>query len=300
MNKLTAENRHSSHHDSDFEQFPIFGYYAVSESAQTLPFHFHHEHELIFVTEGEAVFSVGDPSTRYLLKPGSLIVLGSMEHHELTIVKYPYRRYVLTLSADFLLRTIQEPELISLFAYRPAGFCHQIIPGDQTSSSFSFLFQRLITESNERQVFWELRCTGLLTEMLITLYRQQPERFPASISPVHAQLIIAVQRYLQDHFKENITLTETASKHFVSKYHLSRIFREITGYHFKEYLTYLRLNEAKRLLLSTNLSVADIASECGYGDNSHFIRAFRECETISPGQYRKQFCNINATPSLKD
>lgn len=265
---------------------PVTAYFEESTSSTGLPFHFHHEHELIFVTEGVAEFTI--ENSEYRLRPGSLLVIGSLERHERSISGFPYRRYILSVSDEFLLQSVPAPELSSLFLYRPEGFRHHISLDDMTAMTMAGVFQTLIRESGQRNPFWDIRCSNLLNELLITLYRRHPEQFPAGASPAHMELLLSVQKYMNEHFREPISLQDAADAHFISRFHLSRIFRETTGYHFKEYLTLLRMNEARRLLAATSLPVAAVGEECGYPDVNHFIRTFREHEGISPLKYRKK------------
>lgn len=268
---------------------PITAYFEESACPSDRPFHIHHEHELILVTGGEARFTV--ENSDYRLTSGSLLVIGSLERHELTITGFPYRRYVLSISSDFLLHSLQIPELCTLFIHRPTGFCHQIPLTDEALESLIGLFDLLITESAEKQAYWQIRCAGLLTDLLILLYRRCPECFPSNASSPHMALLLSVQRYLQERFREPVTLRQTADAHFISRFHLSRIFLETTGYHFKEYLTLLRLNEAKRLLAAGDLPITAVGNECGYADVNHFIRTFREHEGMPPLQYRRSCCS---------
>lgn len=266
-------------------EYPVFAYYEESASAGGLPFHFHHGHELIFVADGQAEFSFGYGSCRP--GPGSLIAIGNLERHRVFVTGTPYRRYVLSVSADYLIRSIHAPELTSLFLYRSPDPHRVLVPDRGLIPKITHLFGELIAESSERSDFWELRCRGLLTELLIVLYRKHPEFFPGGNSTAQEALILDVQGYLLEHFRENITLGGTAKAHYVSSSHLSRIFFRTTGYHFKEYLLLLRLNEARRLLLTTRLPVADVGYACGYRDVNHFIRSFQEHEGMTPGRYRK-------------
>ena len=63
---------------------------------------------------------------------------------------------------------------------------------------------------------------------------------------------------------------------------LSLAFKEIVGISFKEYLVLFRLTEAKKLLLSSDLSISDIAEKVGYVNVNNFIRIFKEKENITP------------------
>ncbi len=94
-------------------------------------------------------------------------------------------------------------------------------------------------------------------------------------------------RYLKQYHTENIT-SEDICRHFsCSRSHLSHEFNKHTGKSIKEYLTDLRIKDAKLLLVHTNLTVTEIAFSVGYGDSNYFSNLFKQKVGISPREYRK-------------
>jgi len=73
--------------------------------------------------------------------------------------------------------------------------------------------------------------------------------------------------------------------------YLSQFFKSKTGKTILEFVTELRINKAKELLMQTDLSLNYIAEEVGYYNVSSFIRRFKQVEGITPGEFRK--CNVN-------
>lgn len=103
----------------------------------------------------------------------------------------------------------------------------------------------------------------------------------ASIRPVLA--------YVDRHCRESITLDDIADVVHVSPSRIRHVFKDVTGVSFKEYLTQVRVAEAKRLLLSTDLSVADIAREVSYTNLHQFYKVFYRSCTMSPAAYRRYY-----------
>lgn len=86
---------------------------------------------------------------------------------------------------------------------------------------------------------------------------------------------------------------ESLCDHFsITPQTLRRRFKKATGMTMNDYLTALRLDRAKQLLTTTNLDLADICRQCGYADQSSFIRAFKAKEGETPGKYREFNQNI--------
>jgi len=93
-------------------------------------------------------------------------------------------------------------------------------------------------------------------------------------------------RFIEDNFKQDITLEESATHCRLSSFYFSKLFKKSMGITFIDYLTNCRLREAKRLLESSNLSMKEISYEIGYSDPNYFTRVFKRIESISPTTYR--------------
>jgi AraC-like DNA-binding protein/ligand-binding sensor protein len=87
---------------------------------------------------------------------------------------------------------------------------------------------------------------------------------------------------------DDINLAEVARHCCVSEGHLSRIFHHATGLTFREYLTQVRIERAKSLLLNSGKSVTEIAYESGFQSLSQFHRVFRKIHGVSPGEMRSK------------
>lgn len=75
---------------------------------------------------------------------------------------------------------------------------------------------------------------------------------------------------------------------YFNPHYFSRVFKQETGHTFMEYLTLIRIEEAKKFLLTTNLNISRIARKVGYQDGNYFSRVFNKKEGVSPGKYRRQ------------
>lgn len=96
-----------------------------------------------------------------------------------------------------------------------------------------------------------------------------------------------VKEYILDNLNETITVGKLAQTVNMSSSHFSRIFKQQTGFSPYDYILISRLNRAKYLLQTTNMTVASIAYDIGFNSESNFIYFFTENEGISPGKFRK-------------
>lgn len=100
---------------------------------------------------------------------------------------------------------------------------------------------------------------------------------------------VAIERAvvaMHERLEENLTLKEMASRAFVSPYHFNRIFRQLVGIPPGQFLGALRLQEAKRLLVTTDLSVTDICFQVGYSSLGTFTRRFTSLVGFCPRHFR--------------
>ena len=94
--------------------------------------------------------------------------------------------------------------------------------------------------------------------------------------------------YINTHFREPISAKDIASQFFISSGYLGKVIQQASGETFKQYLNRLRMEEAKRLLLSSNQLVYEIAEEVGFNDSKYFISRFTEEVGMTPAEYRKK------------
>jgi AraC-like DNA-binding protein len=111
----------------------------------------------------------------------------------------------------------------------------------------------------------------------------------SSLRPIPADVrsVRESQEYLNAHFGEDVSLTQLAQAVQSSPFHLLRTFRRIVGLTPHAYLTQVRVQQAKRLLLA-NHTITQVALDTGFTDQSHFTRRFKQIVGVTPGQYRWQ------------
>ena len=125
-----------------------------------------------------------------------------------------------------------------------------------------------------------------IDNLKIALFRQQTTQ---SQGPQEERTITAITRYLQEHLAEEVSLSVLAEEFHLSAQYISQLFKNEIGVGFLTYLTNIRMERAKQLLLSTSLSIAEVSERSGYGDYRVFTKVFKKSEGITPSQYRRDF-----------
>jgi AraC-like DNA-binding protein len=104
---------------------------------------------------------------------------------------------------------------------------------------------------------------------------------------IHAEAVQRAITAMHEHLEEPLSLESMAAAAILSRYHFSRVFHQFTGLPPGRFLAALRLAEAKRLLLTTRLTVTDICFRVGYNSLGTFTMRFTQSVGISPGRFRQ-------------
>ncbi|MCY9657821.1 response regulator [Paenibacillus chondroitinus] len=98
---------------------------------------------------------------------------------------------------------------------------------------------------------------------------------------------VALQ-YIRTHYHDDLSLEKVAAIVYLNPVYFSQLFKQKIGQGFKEYVTHLRLEQAKQLLLNPKLKLADVADRIGYQDMRHFSQVFRKKYGVTPSEYRNE------------
>lgn len=95
-----------------------------------------------------------------------------------------------------------------------------------------------------------------------------------------------IMDYLNEHYNTDCSLDQLADMAGISRYHLIRVFKDITNKTPYEYLIDIRLNKAKELLRKGNMPITEICISCGFNNVSHFTSIFKRKTGVSPSHYK--------------
>lgn len=126
-------------------------------------------------------------------------------------------------------------------------------------------------------------CIDLLK---ISLYNNEVKEKPVVKKE---RVITGITKYMQEHLSEDVSLHILSEEFHLNSQYISQLFRNEIGVNFLTYLTNIRMEHAKKLLLSSSLSIAEVSEQSGYGDYRVFTKVFKKSEGITPSQYRRDF-----------
>ena len=245
-------------------------------------YHFHNSYELIFIRKGAIRLTV--EQKQYIMSAGSLAIISCLENHSTEILSKEYERYYILIYSNRLDAVVSDAALSSIFRNRPFAFNHVV---DMTASfdAIDRCFRAIIDEYNQPKDYSRLLLTSYLNEILVHVFRTVPSDF-ASVSGNALQEIYRIQIYIEHNFSSEIRISDLANENYISPQYLSRCFKSQTGFSPKQYLTNIRLKNAKDRLLHTTLSVHEISFQCGFSDVNNFIRVFKKHTGMTPYKFR--------------
>jgi len=235
--------------------------------------HTHSCAELFFILDGHGHFR-----TLYEEFPISfqdlLIVNANIPHTEVSSLKSPLQYIVLGIEG----LKAASPEAGYIMLHLHDGWT-------ELNSCVDLMLQ----ESAKTLPGHEDVCRHLLEVVLIQLGRQQDLSFSGETpGPRASKECELIRRYIDNHFKEDLTLDHLAKLAHLNKYYLSHSFRREFGTSPINYLISRRVEESRFLLRKTDHPLSLIAEILGFSSLSYFSQCFRRVEGISPTEYRKQ------------
>ena len=101
------------------------------------------------------------------------------------------------------------------------------------------------------------------------------------------ELINRAIDYMKHNYNTDIRLEDIAVRSFISKNYFSKLFKDVTGTNFSDYVQKLRIDEACSLLRNSDMKVTSVAIQTGFNDIKFFYEVFKKITGKTPGDYRK-------------
>ena len=153
-------------------------------------------------------------------------------------------------------------------------------------SQYSTILTDIYTLASSSDYIRDMRINGKLNDLLTLLMESSWHREAHTNAPKKME-ISQVKSFLDEHYKEKLSLESVASHFFIDKHYLARLFKEQYGVTLVTYLQQVRITHAKRMLRFTDKSIEEIGLECGIGELNYFSRVFKKLEGVSPSEFRR-------------
>ena len=257
--------------------------------------HIHKDYEICLVLDGTPSVITADGTTE--LVPDDIFIMNPFVSHELTTQK-PALILSLQLSPAFFASFYPQIEntefdVFLLNKKEQTGICNKIR---------QYLFDLSFSYFNKDE-FASIRCSVLINQLFLLLLETQPHRLipekEKQSSQIRGKRMRKIMHYIDEHYNEKLLLSDIAEQQELDLYYLSHLFKESFGITFQNYLSKIRCEHARQLLLLTDHSLLDVSIACGFSDPKYFNKAFKAQYGCSPKEYRKTFQNARIEQQQK-
>ena len=250
---------------------------------------------LFYVLEGTGKIEIGN--TVYTIEQNSGIIINSgIEYRHLTPQKsvlyiginfdYTFAKYYASTPVPpDAVKDFDKKRLIEHVTFRDTPFLNNVLFFNNLPSLKSSLIH-MEKEYFRKMNMFEVRLSALMTDILVECVRHGN---PSVNGSSDIEKVTEIINYIHDNF--NLTMSnKTIAEHF--HYHpvyISNIIKQHTGHPIHRYIKIIRTTRAADMLITTDKTVSRICTECGFYDESHFIRCFKNHFSMSPTEYRRSF-----------
>jgi len=251
------------------------------------PFHWHTFLEIGLCLQGKGWFFFGEKT--YEVQPGDVFISNNLERHIARSDETEPSKYIFIY---FDVSLIDNRELLLPFFSNPAKLENRIAFDNKDAPSIREYILFIEKELQLKQIMYKdtvKSALNLLCSFIFRHYQQSMSTSPKMDYQYAMKLkakIMPVLQYIKENYMEQISLYDIANVLNLSPSRTYHLFKEATGEKFKNFLTEIRVNEAKRLLADTDESVTDILIDCGFQSHATFYRSFNKIVGITPSDYR--------------
>lgn len=259
----------------------------VNDESESYPKHWHSPLEIIMPLQNE--YTVTCCNTVYKLREGDVLLISPGVIHNMTATEGK--------------RIIFQADVTLLYSIKELGATLSILSPAllitaEDAPEIHKRIERLMLEIEDEYLadapLSEAAIYMKIIEIFVLIgrgYSFTAENFNNSTTKQreYTERFLYICDYINDHFNEDLTLDVIADLSGFSKYHFSRLFKQFTSNSFYKYLNKKRIENAEKLLMDKELTITDVALQCGFSSLSAFIRMFKIIKNCTPTEFKSMF-----------
>lgn len=254
------------------------------------PIHFHEDCEIVYVLDGD--IRLRDGYYDYELHSGDIFIVNDGEMHGINrIGEKP--NMVMMLHLDFEYFSEYYPNLKNSF------FDTEFVDNEESLEVLKTILIRIILEMLQKGYGYEHKIIevahNLISYMQADFQSYMVDEDNAEggrqsrRNKIMAGRLSRITKYMYENYDRKLTLNEIGEKEHLSIYYLSHVIKNATGLSFQDLLSFIRVEESEKLLLSTNKKIGTIASETGFSAVRYYIKHFEKWYHMTPQEYREKY-----------
>ena len=265
----------------------------VNGAGNVYPAHFHSYIEILYGVSGNYEIFLNGKGHHF--SSGDLVIINSKEVHQIDSLSNGAGEYiVLRFEPEVIYNSMfaNYSQFKYVFPFMLENSQHQkVIPSAEISETFiPELLYDMLEEFSTRQYGYELAIKNHIGRIFLWLLRYFHHKgSDFTILPDSAlEHLQAAFNYIELHYDEPLTVPQLASLCNMSPNYFSRTFNLQMGMNVNEYINYIRISAAEKLLISTTMNITEISTAVGFNTTSYFIKLFKSYKHMSPKQFRKE------------
>lgn len=260
--------------------------------------HQHNGIEMIYVLKGDATHLIRDKNgfeRKSVLQEGSFVILDYGSSHAFSSCSNDFLIINFLFRPSLINRKLSEAHSFEEIARHPIiGFDYDMLREPPVNHHFEDEDKKILSIFEKAHAAFNKNIPGrtpLLRCYAMEIMIHAMQRLLVTVPP-HGDsntTIAAICDYIDEHYKEDITLTKICQEKYFSLPYISKKFKRVRGLSFEQYLQQVRVHHACTLLLETDMTIDAIANHVNYSDIASFRRAFKRMTGKSPSVFRRTF-----------
>lgn len=263
--------------------------------------HIHDKIEILYCLKGALVIYLNGEKNYF--EQGDMVLINSNEIHKIIGDSDGKNDYIVVKIEPEMLydssQAIFEMKYVLPFTLKKSAYPQVFKRGVIADTDLPRLFRQIDEENRKKFFGYELAIRACVCELFLWILRywyslglDLNESF--DITSNHIDILKHAFEFVEQHFSENISASDTAVYCNVSYSYFSRMFKKHMGRSFTEYLNHYRVSAAESLLTTTNKNITEIALETGFSDCGYFIKVFKQQKGISPRKFKNIYVKSKA------
>ncbi|MGG4143536.1 AraC family transcriptional regulator [Paenibacillus algorifonticola] len=256
-------------------------------TSELIKWHYHKQLELIYIIKGSLKIDIEDDS--FDLESGDIVVLGSSQlHRDRNIGKLDY------IVLQFNLEDFFDNSTIPYIRYfseteNPLSRANYIFRENKAiRQQASEAITKLLHEATHKETGYEIAVSIQIKQLLLLMLRGDSQRILARQDDFDHIRLKPVLDYVENNLGERIQVEDMCRIVNMSYYYFVKFFKKTIGLSFTEYVNYRKIKWAERILLTKDLSIADVGERIGMPNMAHFYKTFKKYNDCSPKQFQRK------------
>lgn len=275
----------------------VYIHTSLNDTKYDSVYHKHEFIEIVYVISGKATHVVNQ--CKYDVKAGDLVIVNCGDAHTFIVDEESedkFLTYDLLFTTDFfnvsMLMGNNFEALASSYLF------YSLFPEDVymkndlnlirfSSSEFLDILNKIYLEFNQQQKGYINIIRSSIIELITKIFRCIDSHPNKPITNTQKCLVDNAIEYLTTNYRAHINIDELAGNLFLSKNYFRQLFKNITGQSVTNFIQSTRVKEACSLLVTTDMSINEIMTSCGFNDSKFFYKTFKKYVGMTPSEYRK-------------